>query len=169
MQKAVSELEAIAGQTVRADARKVIEALLSPLIACLISCASASYLYSFERQGGQLLFEVNDECGWLSDLLLWRDHIVWHETEHRDSYNECVKSGGRLQNKVSELEAVAGQTVRADALEVIEAMFDILFYAGEAGLPPALTPDGMWHRRQMDGWSNISHMTEGHGGQWGCP
>ena len=38
-------------------------------------------------------------------------------------------------------------------------MVDILFDAGEAGLPPAVTPDGMWHRRQLDGWSNISHTT----------
>ena len=92
-----------------------------------------------------------------------------HEREHRDSYNECVESGQQLQDAVSRLEAVAGQTVSMDTRGVIRDIFGILLSAGEAGLPPALTPDGMWYWRNLRKWQNLSHSTEGHGGQRGCP
>lgn len=115
------------------------------------------------------MFEVNDECGSVFELSLWRAHVVGHEREHRDSYNECVRSGWELQNATAELEAVAGQTVRDDARKVYDKMREILSRAAQAGIGPQTMPDGMWYWRYRDTWENIPRTTKGHGGQRGCP
>ena len=50
------------------------------------------------------VFGVNGACGSASALSSWRKRVERHERRHRDSYNQCVRSGGELQDKISELE-----------------------------------------------------------------
>ena len=115
------------------------------------------------------VFGVNGVCGSASALSSWRERVEWHERRHRDSYNQCVRSGGELQDKISELEAVFGLTAAEDAEKIWNKMKKILLRARKAGLGPETSPDGMWHWRRWKLWTVLQATTKGHGGQWGCP
>lgn len=87
---------------------------------------------------------------------IWSSPVTREALVALDSYNECVRSGWELQNASAELEAVAGQDVRAVAQDLIDETFEILGRAAEAGIGPETMPDGMWY------WLAVPKHVGGH-------